>query len=207
MLQRQCFIGWSSKALARETDKREHFNCDSFNDLSEFKDHLKYWLGEATPAAWVRDIGVEKMRHTYRGSEDFGKPVNGVRGTDFHLLATVSGKDPRSLLTILKIVEPLFLALYPSVVPKFRGSNYRRTLLQFYRRTGLALCCGYRGCSVSGGENLEAAHVLPAQRGGTDNIENLVFLCNKHHGHQEGLALAEQKKLIKAVYRAHTKLA
>jgi hypothetical protein len=41
--------------------------------------------------------------------------------------------------------------------------------------------CRVCGASGSDGARLSVHHVVPTWRGGTDNYENLILLCAKHH--------------------------
>lgn len=81
----------------------------------------------------------------------------------------------------------LFSCLYPWESPRKRDASLRRAMLS---KPGL------RGCEydqITGapqsncdGSAVEAAHIVPYARGGSDRAWNGVWLCSKHHKMTEG---------------------
>jgi 5-methylcytosine-specific restriction endonuclease McrA len=63
--------------------------------------------------------------------------------------------------------------------PRARGydSAWERLAAEVKRRDG---CCLWPGCGAT--ENLQADHIVPMDRGGTNDMSNLQTLCAHHHG-------------------------
>ena len=53
-------------------------------------------------------------------------------------------------------------------------SKYRKVKSEVYDRDG-------GQCVICGNTNVEAHHVVFRSQGGSDSLDNLVCLCNKHH--------------------------
>lgn len=200
------YFSWSSKAVAEDSGRKDHENYVENHSFTEFRRFIKEWLGDDSPEIFARDIGVN-MPNTYKNADDFGKVRRGSpRGTMFWLEMTSSSRTCYPISSKLDIVVPLFLALYPSSVVLYPRSGFRTKLERAYNRLGLGFKCGFVGCPITGIEHLEAGHIKPAKTGGSDDVDNGVFLCHKHHLIQEGMPLSDQIRKIKSKYRRHTRL-
>jgi hypothetical protein len=58
------------------------------------------------------------------------------------------------------------------------SSNKAALMLQMLD-AGIRYACAHPGCLVA--ENLTVDHIIPVSRGGTDEIENLQFMCLPHN--------------------------
>ena len=81
----------------------------------------------------------------------------------------------------------LFSCLYPWESPRKRDASLRRAMLS---NPGL---CGCEYAQIAGAPQsvcddsaVEAAHIIPYARGGSDRAWNGVWLCSKHHKMTEG---------------------
>jgi 5-methylcytosine-specific restriction endonuclease McrA len=119
-----------------------------------------------------------------------------VRGSDFYLLLTDYHKiefaktDEIAAKRAAEVIDAawhLFSCLYPWESPKKRDASLRRAML-----SSPGLCnCEYDQIvgvpkSDCDGSAVEAAHIVPYARGGSDRSWNGVWLCAKHHRITEG---------------------
>ena len=119
-----------------------------------------------------------------------------VRGSDFCLLladynqiefAVSDGLAEKRAAEVIDAAWHLFSCLYPWESPKKRDASLRRAMLS---SPGLCECEYWRIAGVPAsncdGAAVEAAHIMPYARGGSDRAWNGIWLCPKHHRATEG---------------------
>jgi 5-methylcytosine-specific restriction endonuclease McrA len=118
------------------------------------------------------------------------------RGTYFSLLLAnyqhieLSKTDETAAQLAAEVIDAawhLFSCLYPWESPKKRDASLRRAMLS---KPGLRNCEYSKivGVPISSCDNsaIEAAHIIPYARGGSDRAWNGIWLCAKHHRMTEG---------------------
>ncbi|MEO0348835.1 MAG: HNH endonuclease signature motif containing protein [Cyanobacteria bacterium P01_A01_bin.15] len=119
-----------------------------------------------------------------------------VRGSDFCLLLAdyhrieFAKTDEIAAQRATEVIDAawhLFSCLYPWESPKKRDASLRRAMLS---NPGLCNCeydqiVGAPKLSCDG-LSVEAAHIIPYARGGSDRSWNGIWLCKKHHRITEG---------------------
>jgi 5-methylcytosine-specific restriction endonuclease McrA len=182
------YLHFSSRMACRKTGGKKWADTVRIiktHSWKEFKQEIAQ-----DPYALVRDMFPELPSAGKVGS---GIPV---RGSDFRLLLAeyrkieVAKADEVAEDRAAQIINAawhLFACLYPWESPRVRDASLRRALLS---KPGL-LHCEFRKIlnsdhSECDGTQVEAAHIIPYSRGGSDRYWNGVWLCSKHHRMTEG---------------------
>jgi 5-methylcytosine-specific restriction endonuclease McrA len=151
------------------------------------------------PCALVRDMFPELSS---AGKIGTGVPV---RGSDFYLLLAEYRKiefaksdevAARRASEVIDAAWNLFACLYPWDAPRARDASLRRAMLS---KPGL-LDCEYKkiansDCSDCDGSAVQAAHIVPHARGGSDRYWNGMWLCSKHHQMTEGRVTGSRSRV------------
>ena len=197
------FIRWSSKTKPNDPRSEElsKSNSDSHSDwyssYKAFQNSLKSWGIESL----AKDMG------SYSGNY---RQKSGPVGKHFEIGTWVKNSDVEK---VIEILWPLFQCLYrdgEKVVLQKRSSSFARHLSAYYRSTGKLKVCAMKGCSRRA--KLEAAHIYPSAKGGSDHGSNGVFLCKSHHNdpstpkQQEGQTISWQKRNLKSDAKIGTDL-
>ncbi|MDR2013390.1 MAG: HNH endonuclease [Rhodanobacter sp.] len=120
-------------------------------------------------------------------------------GNDFFFLLAddVSNKSKKHLSSIVELIWPLFLCLYPVSAIEQRASSLARNLVT----SKLQKVCEYHKISNRPKEpkvsslcrgGIEGAHIKPHSLGGTDKLENGLWLCQYHHRETEGCLIGHR---------------
>lgn len=182
------YLHFSSRIVSRTSGGKAWTDTVRIIETSswhEFKQQIS-----ADPSALVRDMFPELPS---AGKVGTGVPV---RGSDFYLLLAEYRKiefvksdevAARRASEVIDAAWNLFACLYPWDTPRARDASLRRSMLS---KPGL-LDCEYKkiansDCSDCDGSSVQAAHIVPHARGGSDRYWNGMWLCSKHHQMTEG---------------------
>lgn len=180
-------LTFSSRILAQETGGNKSRNCLRTIDGGNNEAFVRYLEQEG--AAIALDLFPNLPNAGRRGTGE------AVRGNDFDLLLAETKKFDtkwsdavceRRATTIVKAAWNLFSCLYPWQPAQRRDADLRRAMKS---------AVGVRACEfrkiIAGPRSacdgtIQAAHIKPYARGGTDRAWNGVWLCKKHHKATEG---------------------
>lgn len=182
------YLHFSSRAMSRGTEQKnwsDTVRVIESSSWSEFKRSIS-----ADPCSLIRDMFPDLPS---AGRVGTGVPV---RGSDFCLLladcrmiesAESSEVSADRAGDVVDAAWHLFACLYPWDSPKVRDATLRRAMLSM---PGL-LDCEYKKIANSDqsecdGSSVQAAHIVPHARGGSDRYWNGIWLCSKHHRMTEG---------------------
>jgi hypothetical protein len=114
-------------------------------------------------------------------------------GNTFQLRICDEAEDvcsERAALQLVRQAWPLFRCLYPGKAKEVRTAHVARRLRdgKIPRRCELALLALPQGARLPSRCDgpLEGAHIVPYARGGTDRLDNSLWLCRRHHRATEG---------------------
>lgn len=151
-----------------------------------------------TFAAWLRDEGATIARDLFPELPSAGRRGTGttVRGSGFSLYladtdelegAPSDAAGAERAATIVDAAWHLFACLYPWEPARPRDADLRRAMLS---ALGEGACEYGRIAdaprSACDGTPVQAAHVKPYARGGSDRPWDGLWLCGKHHRATEG---------------------
>jgi 5-methylcytosine-specific restriction endonuclease McrA len=182
------YLHFSSRTASRTSGGKKWENTVRVIESSSW-DEFKQQIS-ADPSALVRDMFPELPS---AGKVGTGVPV---RGSDFYLLLAEYRKiefaksdevAARRAIEVIDAAWNLFACLYPWDSPRARDASLRRAMLS---KPGL-LDCEYNkiedsDCSDCDSSAVQAAHIVPHARGGSDRYWNGMWLCSKHHRMTEG---------------------
>lgn len=173
------YINWSSRSARKGGEKRFFIKDDVKGFLSKLREIDENWLvNDLFPKIENQKTGVGPAKWA---------------GNDFFLLlsenaSTLSAKDVK---TVLEASWPLFLCLYPVSAIEQRVASLARNLTA----AKLEKRCEYMRIldrpskseisPLCRGE-IEGAHIKPHSVGGSDRLENGLWLCQYHHRETEG---------------------
>lgn len=182
------YLHYASRALAQRTGARtwaDFVEVVEADDWPAFESHLT-----AHAAAIAADLFPELPSAGRRGTGE------AVRGSDFMLLLADAEALDRALsdaagaeraAAVVDAAWHLFACLYPWEPVRRRDADLRRAMLA---------AVGAGGCEygrIAGappapcdGTPVQAAHVVPYARGGSDRPWNGLWLCGAHHRATEG---------------------
>ena len=182
------YLHYSSRKVSRQTGAKswkDTVRVIQSPKWKDFKDEI-----EESLSGLVNDLFPELP--------SIGKAGTGqaVRGSDFCLLLAdydrieFAGIDRLAVQRAEAVIDAawhLFSCLYPWEPQRKRDASLRRAMLS---SPGLCNCEYERIAGVPktacDGSAVEAAHVIPYARGGSDRAWNGVWLCSKHHRATEG---------------------
>jgi len=182
------YLHFSSRAASRASGGKKWDDTVKIIESSSW-DEFKQQIS-TDPCALVRDMFPELPS---AGKVGTGVPV---RGSDFYLLLAdyrkieLEKSDEAAARRATEVIDAawnLFACLYPWDSPRARDASLRRAMLS---KPGL-LDCEYNkikdsDCSDCDGSAVQAAHIVPHARGGSDRYWNGMWLCSKHHRMTEG---------------------
>ena len=206
-IQRERYsFAWSSQTTKTKTKHKAHLATLSYEEEGSLLENLRTYLGCSKDelAQSLLDDLAPNMPNTYKNTTLNTKGP--MRGTDLRILMEVNSRSASIIVKKLQLVEDIFLALYPTSVDSYRRSGYREKLLRHYSKNSIKIICAHKRCDITELAQLQAAHLTPVRRGGSDQTENLVFLCRQHHRKQENRSLREQRRMLKKESRMHTKI-
>jgi len=88
--------------------------------------------------------------------------------------------ESKEILDLVKDVPKLEdHAVYDSVKRKRRNAAFRRYIKQIYDNT--CAVCGKQRFTKTGNPEVEAAHIYPKSKEGSDDLRNGIALCRLHH--------------------------
>ena len=182
------YLHFSSCKISRQTGAKRWADTVRVIESPTWKDFRKEI--ESDLGNIVKDLFPDLPS---AGKVGTGDPV---RGSDFCLfladyhrieLASTDEIAAKRAAEVIDAAWHLFSCLYPWESPRKRDASLRRAMLS---KPGL------RGCeydqitstpqSNCDGSAVEAAHIIPYARGGSDRAWNGVWLCSKHHKMTEG---------------------
>lgn len=119
----------------------------------------------------------------------FAKSTTGITGIgNVFSLALAVGFDSKDISNIIKKSWNLFLWLYPSKPLFKRNAALNRSLQKIERLCEIKkikkIPKSISKTACTG--QIEGAHIKPHKEGGSDKLENGVWLCNSHHRLTEG---------------------
>lgn len=182
------YLHFSSRSVSRTSGGKKWEDTVRIIESSSWNE-FKLQIS-ADPCALVRDMFPELPS---AGKVGTGVPV---RGSDFYLLLAEYRKigfvkcdevAAKRASDVIDAAWNLFSCLYPWDLPRTRDASLRRAMLS---KPGL-LDCEYKkiansDCSDCDGSAVQAAHIVPHARGGSDRYWNGMWLCSKHHRMTEG---------------------
>jgi 5-methylcytosine-specific restriction endonuclease McrA len=187
-LRRYHYLHFSSRIMCRRSDSKKWADTVRVIESASWNEFKKEISTD--PCALVRDMFPDLPSAGKVGS---GTPV---RGSDFYLLLADYRKieyaksDEVCANRASQVIDAawhLFACLYPWDSPRARDASLRRAMLS---KPGL-LDCEFRKIvnsdhSECDGTEVQAAHIVPHARGGSDRYWNGMWLCSKHHRMTEG---------------------
>ena len=182
------YLHYSSRKVSRQTGAKKWIDTVRIIESSSWKD-FKGNL-ESDLKGIVNDLFPELPSAGKVGTGE------SVRGSDFCLLLAdyhqieFAEADEIAAQRAAEVIDAawhLFSCLYPWESPKKRDASLRRAMLS---NPGLCNCEYSRIVGVPksdcDGSPVEAAHIIPYARGGSDRSWNGIWLCSKHHRMTEG---------------------
>jgi len=183
------FIGFSSREQTRKSKRlsfsetTEQFLCDDWKEFAEYLENQSSRI----PADLFPELPSV-------GNDGSPAPH---RGTFFQMLIAqdkllgLGGSLASRYKVATEVISaawPLFSCLYPWEPLVSRTAD----LARFMRAAGIEKKCEYTKISTApismcSGDALEAAHIVPDRRGGSDRAWNGLWLCKGHHKITEGL--------------------
>lgn len=182
------YLHFSSRKISRQTGARRW--ADTVRVIEspvwrDFKNEIERDLGSI-----VKDLFPELPSTGKAGTGE------AVRGSDFCLLladynqiefAMTDRLAAQRAAEVIDAAWHLFACLYPWEQSRRRDASLRRAMLsspglrdcEYEQIAGIPL-------SDCDGSAVEAAHIIPYARGGSDRAWNGVWLCAKHHRATEG---------------------
>jgi 5-methylcytosine-specific restriction endonuclease McrA len=187
-LRQYHYLHYSSRIASRRTGAKKWSDTIKVIESASWREFQRELAEDLS--GLVRDMFPELPSAGKIGS---GEPV---RGSDFRLfladyhrieLAKTDELAASRAANVVNAAWHLFACLYPWDSPRLRDSSLRRALLS---KPG-PLACEYQkilgaGDSACDGDGVQAAHVIPHSRGGSDRYWNGLWLCAKHHLMTEG---------------------
>ena len=182
------YLHFSSRRVSRQTGGKKWADTVRIIESPEWKDFKKEIEDDLSDI--VKDLFPELPSAGKAGTGD------AVRGSDFCLFladynqiefAITDKLAAKRAAEVIDAAWHLFACLYPWESPKKRDASLRRAMLS---SPGLCECEYERIANVPksdcDGSAVEAAHIIPYARGGSDRAWNGIWLCNKHHRATEG---------------------
>lgn len=196
-LRRYHYLHFSSRSVSRQTGGkkwRDTVRVIESTSWDKFKNEIS-----KDPSLLVRDM--------FPPLPSAGKVGSGeaVRGSDFCLLlanyfrieyAKSDEVAEKRASEVIDAAWHLFSCLYPWDSPKQRDSSLRRAMLS---KPGL-LECEYSKIENADVDDeccdkgVQAAHIIPYARGGSDRYWNGLWLCAKHHRLTEGRIVGSRSR-------------
>ena len=182
------YLHYSSCKVSRQTGARRWIDTVRVIQSSTWEDFRKELESDLTSI--VKDL--------FPDLPSAGKAGTGeaIRGSDFCLFladydqiesARTDEIAAERAAQVIDAAWHLFACLYPWESPKKRDASLRRAMLS---NPGLCTCeyekivgAPRTDCD---GSAVEAAHITPYARGGSDRAWNGIWLCAKHHLATEG---------------------
>jgi hypothetical protein len=126
-----------------------------------------------------------------------------VAGNTFYLLLCDQPATLDSRAAVARLVEsswPLFLCLYPIEPIERRYTDLARSL----RGKNIPRVCEFGAIKLPPGASIDrlcrgevqGAHILPDSQGGSDRVENGLWLCEYHHQVTEGHLAGRREGLV-----------
>lgn len=187
-LRQKSFLQWSSRSARRQGKKWtliEETFVEDFVAVLHDVDSAHGFVSDLFPP-------IENQK-TGNGSAKWA-------GNDFFLLLAegVSALSNDRLASVVELSWPLFVCLYPVFAIEQRVASLARNLAAANLPKRCEYCCIADRPSESGvsalcrGE-IEGAHIKPHSLGGTDRMENGLWLCQYHHRETEGRLVGSRK--------------
>lgn len=185
-LRRYHYLHYSSRKVSRQTEAKKWIDTVRIIESPRWK-RFKQEL-ESDLNGIAKDLFPD-LPSTGVGTGEV------VRGSYFYLLLAdypriESAKTEVAAQRAAEVIDAawhLFSCLYPWEAPKKRDASLRRAMLS---NPGLQPCeydqiidAPESSCD---GLSVEAAHIIPYARGGSDRAWNGLWLCPKHHRMTEG---------------------
>jgi 5-methylcytosine-specific restriction endonuclease McrA len=182
------YLHYSSRKVSRQTGAKKWADTIRVIESSIWKDFKREL--ESDLNGIVNDLFPELPSIGRVGTGE------SIRGSDFCLLLAdyhlidCAKTDEMAAKRAAEVIEAawhLFSCFYPWESPKKRDASLRRAML-----SSPGLCnCEYEHIvgapkSECDGSSVQAAHIVPYARGGSDRSWNGVWLCAKHHRITEG---------------------
>ena len=154
--------------FAQSSDNKDKFKTES---LKEFLDKLDFFESH----------NFIKQVFTQSTSKD-------SKSGNIFVIKIASGFETNDIEAIIEESWDLFMWLYPSKPIFKRNASLNRSLLKVFRQCEIDNVIGIpdeiREKECFG--QIEGAHIIPHKNGGSDKLENGLWLCNLHHRLTEG---------------------
>lgn len=180
-LRSRSYLHWSSRTAWKEGKKWQYIQeiaLADFLSVLQVVDDKHGFVNDLFPRIENQKTGVGSARSA---------------GNDFFLLLAeqISGLSEKHLASVVHLSWPFFLCLYPVEAIEQRVASLARNLnaakspksCEYSRIKNIpseadisALCRG----------TIEGAHIKPHSLGGSDRLENGLWLCQYHHRETEG---------------------
>ena len=182
------YLHFSSRKVSRQTGAKRWADTVRVIESTQWKDFKEEI--EEDLSGIVKDLFPELPSAGKAGTGE------AVRGSDFCLFladydriefASTDSLAAQQAAEVIDAAWHLFSCLYPWEPLRKRDASLRRAML-----SSPGLCdCEYEQItgvpkSDCDGSAVEAAHIIPYARGGSDRAWNGVWLCAKHHRATEG---------------------
>ena len=180
-LRSRSILSWSSRSARRQGKKWtfvEETSVEDFVEVLHDVDSAHGFVSDLFPR-------IENQKT--------GKGPATWAGNDFFLLLAegVSALNNDRLASVVELSWPLFVCLYPIFAIEQRVASLARNLAA----SKLPKKCEYCRIADRPSESeisilcrgeIEGAHIKPHSLGGTDRMENGLWLCQYHHRETEG---------------------
>jgi 5-methylcytosine-specific restriction endonuclease McrA len=187
-LRRYHYLYYSSRKVSRQTGAKKWIDTVRIIESSTWKSFKREL--ESDLNSIVDDLFPELPSAGRVGTGE------AIRGNYFYLLLAdyrrieLAKTDDLAAQRAAEVIDAawhLFSCLYPWESPKKRDASLRRAMIS---NPGLCNCeydqivgAPKSDCDSSA---VEAAHIIPYARGGSDRSWNGIWLCSKHHRMTEG---------------------
>lgn len=201
-LRRYHYLHYSSRKISRQTGAKRWVDTAKVIESRIWEDFKREL--ESDLSGIVNDLFPELASAGRVGTGE------AIRGSDFCLLladyhqiefAKTDKIAAQRAAEVINAAWHLFSCLYPWESPKKRDASLRRAMLS---NPGLRNC---EYAQIVGAPELdcdelavEAAHIVPYARGGSDRSWNGIWLCPRHHRMTEGrLAGSRDRSALSSV--------
>jgi hypothetical protein len=164
--------------------------CKILKDTAKYRNNHYFHFRNSGEKETIKENKMADFmkKMTEIADNDFAKKTIGKGSYDIFSIGLGYNFEDEDILKIIKNSWNLFLWLYPSNPIFKRNAALSRSLQKIEKICEIAKI---KGCPKKIYQQkcegrIEGAHIKPHQYGGSDKLENGVWLCNRHHRLTEG---------------------